>query len=231
MNLLRQKFNFLHSFHTVLLAVLLTLSGCTAVGDIFDAAAPEDMNLNFPPATLVKKGMDAYNRGKYFVAIEYFNKILDSHRFTTEALLAELKVADCKYYMENYAEAYIYYEKFEEMHPTNEAVPYVMYQKAMCYYKRIDTIDRDISGATKAIDRFQLLLKAYPDSPYADDAKSKIAAAKDFLAKHEFSVAKFYIRTDQNKQAKYRLNYLLNMYPEAKIVPRAKDLLAEIEQD
>ncbi len=189
------------------------------------------MNLNLPPATLVKKGMDAYNRGKYFVALEYFNKILDSHRFTTEAVLAELKVADCKYYQEKYTEAYIFYEKFEEMHPTNEAIPYVMYQKAMCYYKRIDTIDRDITGATKAIERFQLLLKAYPDSPYAEDALSKIVTAKEFLAKHEFIVAEFYIRTDQTKQAKYRLNYLLTMFPETKIVPRAKDLLAQLEQE
>ncbi len=222
--------NLRQNLHTLLLAVLLFLSGCSAAGNLFESVAPEDMNLNLPPATLVKKGMDAYNRGKYFVALEYFNKILDSHRFTPEAVLAELKVADSKYYQKKYTEAYIFYEKFEEMHPTNEAIPYVMYQKAMCYYKRIDTIDRDTTGATKAIERFQLLLKAYPDSPYAEDAQSKITSAKNFLAKHEFTVAEFYIRTDQDKQAKYRLNYLLTMYPEAKIVPRAKDLLAEIEE-
>lgn len=209
---------------------LISLYGCSTTGNLFESIAPEDMNLNHPPATLVKKGMEEYNRGKYFMALEYFNKILDSHRFTPEAILAELKVADCKFYMDNYAEAYIYYEKFEEMHPTNEAIPYVMYQKAMSHYKRIDSIDRDITGASKAIERFQLLLKAYPDSAFSEDARTKIASAKEFLARHELSVARFYVRTDQEKQAIYRLNYLLSMFPETKVVPQAEELLAGLEQ-
>lgn len=187
--------------------------------------------MNVPVQNLVKKGMDEYNRGKYFVAIEFFNKILETHRFTPQAVLAELKVADCSFYLERYTEAYIYYENFEEMHPTNEAIPYVMYQKAMCHYKRIDTIDRDISSAQKAIERFQLLLKAYPNSPYADDAKAKILISREFLANHEYSVAQFYLRTDKEKQAIIRLKYLLAMFPQSDIAPQARTLLSSLEAD
>ncbi len=212
-----------------LLATLL-LSGCTFFDDLFVASAPEDMNLSLAPQTLIEEGMQEYNKGRYYVAVEYFNKILDSHRFTPEALLAELKIADCTYYMGKYDEAYTYYERFEEMHPTNEAIPYVMYQKAMCHYKQIDSIDRDISGAQKAIERFQLLLNAYPDSPYAVDARAKIIAAKEFLADHEFGVAQFYLRTDEPSQAIIRLKYLIAMYPQTDIVPRAETLLAELQQ-
>ena len=212
-----------------LLATLL-LSGCTFFDDLFVASAPEDMNLSLAPQTLIEEGMQEYNKGRYYVAVEYFNKILDSHRFTPEALLAELKIADCTYYMGKYDEAYTYYERFEEMHPTNEAIPYVMYQKAMCHYKQIDSIDRDISGAQKAIERFQLLLNAYPDSPYAVDARAKIIAAKEFLADHEFGVVQFYLRTDEPSQAIIRLKYLIAMYPQTDIVPRAETLLAELQQ-
>jgi len=214
----------------IFLAALL-FSGCTFLDDLFVASTPEDMNLNLAPQTLIEEGMKEYNKGRYYVALEYFNKVLDSHRFTPEALLAELKVADCTYYMGKYDEAYAYYERFEEMHPTNEAIPYVMYQKAMCHYKRIDSIDRDISGAQKAIERFQLLLNAYPDSPYAADAKAKIAAAKEFLANHEFGVAQFYLRTDEPSQAIIRLKYLIAMYPQTEIVPKAETLLEELQQE
>ena len=143
--------------------------------------------------------------------------------------MAELKVADCSFYMENYIEAHVYYEKFQEMHPTNEAIPYVMYQKAMCYYKQIDTIDRDTTGGLKAIEKFQQLLKVYPDSPYSEDARSKIQSSKEFLANHEYVVAKFYIRTDQDGQAIIRLKYLVNMFPMSKITPKAWELLNELE--
>lgn len=209
----------------------LLLSGCTAVSSIFESSAPEDMNLALAPEVLIKKGIEEYNRARYFMAIEYFNKILESHRFTPQAILAELKVADCHYYMGKLEEAYVYYEQFEKMHPTNEAIPYVMYQKAMCYYERIDTVDRDISGALEAIEKFQLLLNTFPNSVYTEDARTKISYAREFLADHEFAVVKFYLRTDQESQAIVRLNYLLSVYPEAKIIPQAEKLLAELQQE
>lgn len=215
----------------ILLMLFSFISGCSTTGNFFESSAPEDMNLNLPAETLVKNGLEVYNRGKYFVALEYFNKVLETYRFTPQAVLAELKVADCNYYMERYTEAYIYYEKFEDMHPTNEAIPYVMYQKAMCYYKRLDRIDRDIGSAQKAIERFQLLLKAYPGSPYAKDARAKIVSSQEFLANHEFSVAKFYLRTDREKQAILRLNYLISVYPETEIAPQAENLLAQLKAE
>jgi outer membrane protein assembly factor BamD len=213
-----------------IIALLLLLNGCSSISSFFESSAPKDMNLALPPETLVKKGMEEYNHGKYFMAVEYFNKVLDSHRFTPQAILAELKVADCHYYMDKYSEAYVYYENFEEMHPTNEAIPYVMYQKAMCFYKRIDTIDRDITGAQESIEKFQLLLKAYPNSVYASDAEAKVKAAKEFLANHEFGVAQFYIRTDQESQAIIRLKYLIAVYPDTQIVTQAEALLKDLEQ-
>ena len=228
MNLLRPSCYQPKLILVIVLVVLL--NGCSSISSFFESTAPEDMNLALPPETLVKKGMEEYNRGKYFMAVEYFNKVLDSHRFTPQAVLAELKVADCHYYMGKYSEAYIYYEQFEEMHPTNEAIPYVMYQKAMCYYKRIDTIDRDITGAQESIEKFQLLLKAYPNSVYAKDAEAKLQAAREFLANHEFGVAQFYIRTDQESQAIIRLKYLITVYPDSKIVPQAETLLKNLEQ-
>ena len=213
----------------IFVLIFISLSGCSTIKGFFSSSVPDDIDFKLPAETLVKNGMDEYNRGKYFMALEYFNKVLENHRFTPQALMAELKVADCSFYMENYIEAHLYYEKFQEMHPTNEAIPYVMYQKAMCYYKQIDTIDRDTTGGLKAIENFQQLLKVYPDSPYSEDARSKIESSKEFLANHEYGVAKFYIRTDQDGQAIIRLKYLVNMFPMSKITPKAWELLNELE--
>lgn len=208
---------------------LTFLPGCSTIGGFFQSSTPKDTNFSLPPETLVKQGMVEYNRGKYFMAIDYFDKVLASHRFSPQAIFAELKIADCKYYMGHYIEAYDYYEQFEEMHPTNEAIPYVMYQKGMCHYKRIDTIDRDITGARKAIERFRLLLNAYPDSPYTEDARQKITAATEFLANHEYGVAQFYLRVNEPDQAMNRLRYLATVYPETKIIPKAQQLLRKLE--
>lgn len=217
------------------LLLVLTMSGCSDFKKTFNLTSIDEEgkeiehNLDMPARTLLNKGMDDYSVGKYFTAIEFFEEILNRYPFSPEATLAELKAADCSYHMERYLEALLLYEEFENRHPTNEAIPYVMFQKAMSNYKQIDRIDRDPSGAEKAITLFQQLLKAYPDSPYTNEAKARIAAATEFLANHEYFVVQYYVRTAKYDQAAVRLRYLLAMYPESEIAATAEDLLARIE--
>ena len=108
-------------------------------------------------------------------------------------------------------------------------MPYVMYQKAMCNFKQIDRVDRDTSGAEQAIQLFGQLIRAYPESPYTNEAKARIKAAREFLANHEYFVVEFYLRTDKLKEAETRLKHILAMYPDSTIRPKAEELLARIQ--
>lgn len=213
----------------VFLACSLLLGGCSSLSEYFDFTSDAELDLQVPSKALATKGMDDYNVGKYFTALEYFEEILDRYPFSPEATLAELKAADCNYHMGRYMEALVLYKEFEERHPTNEAIPYVMFQKGMTHYMRIDRIDRDTSGAVESIKAFNQLLRAYPNSPYSAEAKARVASASEFLANHEFFVVDFYVRTKEYEQAKKRLSYLLAMYPDATIAGDARQLLANLE--
>ena len=204
MNFSTQQFRKMaaSSLAGVFLASILVLSGCSKVSEYFDFTSDADLDLHVPSKTLATKGMEDYNVGKYFTAIEYFEEILDRYPFSPEATLAELKAADCNYQMGRYMEALVLYKEFEERHPTNEAIPYVMFQKGMTHYMRIDRIDRDTTGAVESIKAFNQLLRAYPDSPYSAEAKGRVASAREFLANHEFFVVDFYVRTEEYEQAK-----------------------------
>lgn len=212
-----------------LLATLLLLGGCNSLPAFLDFRTGAEIDVEAPAQTLAAQGMDDYNVGKYFTALEYFEEILDRYPFSPEATLAELKAADCNYFMERYIEAFTLYKQFEERHPTNEAIPYVMFQKAMTHYQRMDRVDRDPTGATEAIKLFDQLLRAYPNSPYTAEAQARIVEASEFLADHEYAVVQFYVRTEKYSQAEKRLKYILAMYPEAKVIPQAKELLAQLE--
>jgi outer membrane protein assembly factor BamD len=177
---------------------------------------------------LAIKGLDYYSRGKYEKAKKSFEMLLTQYPFSEYSLLAELKTADSSYYLENYEEALLQYKDFEEHHPTNEAIPYVMFQMAMCYYSQIDAIDRDTSTAANAIYAFSRMLRAFPNSPYTDEAQTRIKAARNFLANHEYYVATYYERTYAYEEAKARLEYLLRQYPDAIIVPKAEMLLYDL---
>jgi outer membrane protein assembly factor BamD len=206
----------------------LMLGGCSTFDGMFDTftfGRGEKENTDMVPAEgLIVQGMDAYNVGNYYKSLKAFNQILDQYPFSKEATLAELKAADSHFYTEEYVEAKALYLEFEERHPTNEAIAYVMFQVGMCDFRRTDRIDRDITGAQEAIQDFSKLLRSFPSSPYTREAKAHTAAAREFLVNHEYFVAVFYVRTEKYEQALHRLDYLISMYPDASIMPKAKDL-------
>lgn len=216
---------------TLLLILATMLSGCSTFSGMFNKLTfgEEDDPKSLPPEELIVQGMDAYNTGNYGEAIKHFKVILDEHPFSAQAMLAELKSADAHYYNKQYAEAKVLYKTFEERHPTNEAMPYVLFQIGMCDYSRTDRIDRDVSGPLEAIKSFNRLVNAYPQSPYAKEAKTRIKDAMEFLVNHEYMVAIFYVRTARYDEAKHRLKYLLARYPDSTLAPKAKDLLAHLE--
>jgi outer membrane protein assembly factor BamD len=220
----------------LMLLLLLALPGCSSMQDTFSFlpfvdSGDEEMTIpdQQAAANLLAEGMEAYNVGDYYEALQAFNQILDQYPFSPQAVIAELRAADCHYYRKEYLEAKTLYQEFEERHPTHPAIPYVMFQVGMCDFKRVDRIDRDITGAQDAIRNFSKLLRSYPDSPYSEEARAHIAAAREFLVNHEYFVAVFYVRTEKYDQAIHRLKYLLRMYPDSAIAPRAKALLARLE--
>ncbi len=229
MQILKQSFYQPFTRVTILLLLVTLLSGCSELKSTFNFTDTEEVDIELPAKSLAIKGMDDYNVGKYFTAIEFFEEILNRYPFSPEATLAELKAADCSFHMDRYLEASVLYEEFENRHPTNESIPYVLFQKAMCSYKTIDRVDRDTAGAIKSIQLFKQLLKAFPYSPYTEEANSRIASASEFLANHEYFVAQYYVRSEKYSQAVVRLEYLLAMYPDTDISGQAKELLARIE--
>ena len=214
----------------LLFAACLLLSGLPACSmfENVTVGEEEEIERGVPPATRLREGMEAYDVGKYGKAVTAFSALLEEHPFSPEAGLAELKLADAYYYDGKYDEAKEHYKEFETRHPTNEAIPYVLFQYGMCDYVRADRTDRDPNGMAQAINSFTRLLNAAPNSAYAQEAATKIREAQDFLADHEFQVARFYKRTGKLGAARQRLQYLLATYPNSDLVPRAQELLAEL---
>jgi outer membrane protein assembly factor BamD len=215
----------------LLLGTLLLLPGCGAMDSVFSfmgfgggSSGPPDT-----PEGLVMEGMDDFNRGKYSNALEIFDDIRERFPFSPHSLLAELKAADCSYYLGHYPEAIVSYEEFEVNHPTNEAIPYVLFQIARSSYKQIDTIDRDPGAALDAIAGFSRLLKSFPESSYRDESRARVHAARNFLANHEMYVAAYYLRTEEYDQSESRLKYLLENYPKTSPAAKAQELLAAIQ--
>jgi outer membrane protein assembly factor BamD len=202
-----------------LFILAFVMTGCAALSDKGE----------IPAEDLAKKGLDQYNHGRYFLAAETFKTIKERFPFSRFSLLAELKSADCQFYMKEYPEALDLYKKFEQDHPTNEAVPYVLFQIGRSHYRTISSFDRDTIGALEAIKVFERLLRSYPRSSYVEEAKTLIRKSNNFLADHELYVANFYFHTKEYEQARGRAEYLLSGYPDSPAADKAKELINKID--
>lgn len=207
---------------------ILILSVCV-LAISFSACSARDPDVDKPAHELAKNGMDEFEKKDYRRAIELFGKLRDWYPFSKYAKLAELKIADAHYFREEYEDAVFAYENFEELHPKNEAIPYVIHQIGLCYFERLATIDRDQTPAKRAIDNFERLIKTYPDDPLAQDAREKIVICKRNIAEHEFYIGRFYYKTKHYKAALYRFKYVALNYADFEVHAKAVEFIAKCE--
>lgn len=225
-------------FRILVLSGLLFLFGCESVfpgglfggsslGDIFSGDGDE---VEVTPQQLAQEGMDELKAQRYATAIDRFQKIRDQYPYSRYAILAELKIADAYYQKEEYIEALEAYRHFEQLHPKNEAVPYVAYQQGMCLYQQMTGFDRDQTPVVEAIQTFSRLQQTYPESEYAARAQARITECQNSLAHHEFYVGEFYFSQGAYKAARGRFLSLVKNYPDTGFHMRALEYIRVCDQ-
>lgn len=207
-------------FVPLLLAVALAFSGCAWFGK---------KNAEKPVQQLVKEGVESYDHGNYKDALDAFGQVKDWYPFSKYAILAELKIADAHYHLQEYPEAVAAYEEFERLHPSNEAAPYAIYQIGRCYFEQIDTIDRDQTAAQKALETFRRLIRQFPGDPYAKQGRDHLIACLQSLAGHEFYVGRYYFGQKQYAAALHRFLAVIHKYPDVGYHDRALQYIAACE--
>ena len=206
---------------------LLLASGCAALKESWDNITGKEETGS--AQQLAWDGMDAFEDGDYNNAVENFQQLKDLYPFSKYAILAELKIADAHYHLEQYEEAIFAYEEFEKLHPRNEAIPYVIYQIGLCYFDQIDTIDRDQTPARKALETFQRLNKQFPEDQYARSAAEHIPKCLKSLAGNDYYIGVFYYKSKHYKAALNRFMSVLSNYPDVGYHQEALDYVAICE--
>lgn len=208
----------------VTLFLALILSGCS----LFDDGGPRQMEKN--AEQLAAEGASDFLNENYRAAIRSYTDLKDWYPFSKYAILAELKIADAHFHLEEYDEAILAYENFEKLHPRNEAIPYVIYQTGLCWFNRIGTIDRDHAPATNARALFQRLMEQFPESEYAQKAPEHVEKCIANMAGHELYVADFYLKTKNYRAALKRYQYIVEFYPQSDQAQRALEKIPECDR-
>ncbi|MEN6622776.1 MAG: outer membrane protein assembly factor BamD [Smithella sp.] len=190
--------------------IVFCLCGCS-LSSFFSFFKKEPMVKNTPEA-LYMRGSTNFQEGDYKKAREYFIRLKDEYPLHNLAILAELGIGDSFYTDKEYAEAENAYNEFLNMHPTNENIPYVLYQMGMCHYNLRETIDRDQSETIKARKEFERLIARFPDSKFSLAAEKLLRECKQELAEQEFYIGQFYFRQKKYQAALSRFENIAANY-------------------
>ena len=172
---------------------------------------------------LYSKGKQALDRGNYGFAIDYYRALETAYPYgelTEQAKLDMLFALDKSNQIER---AVVAADNFIKLYPTHKNVDYAYYMKGVASFeKKASRLDKFIKGGRKTIRdpkplrdseaAFEELIKRYPDSVYADDAKQRIVFIRNALAERELHVAEFYFQNETYVAAVNRAKTIIFKY-------------------
>lgn len=215
------KATFVRVAAAVLLSGTLLLAACS--GD-----KKEDTTyIEGSVETLYNTGMDYLQEENFKEAALYFNEVERQHPYSIWATKAQLMAGYAYYRNRQYEDALNTLDRFIQLHPGNRDTAYAMYLRALSYYEQIADVKRDQKNTERALDGFKEVVRRYPDSRYARDAKEKIELTEDHLAGKEMEVGRYYLKRGQYLAALNRFRTVVTQYQTSTHVPEALHRLVE----
>ena len=203
-------------------ALVLPAGGCArnrAKGDTGYVA--RDVNTLY---ALAKKRLDQKD---YEQAAKLFDEVERQHPYSVWARRAQLMSAFSYYVAEKYPEAVNSAQRFLTIHPGNKDAPYAHYLVAMSYYQQVSDVTRDQRTTQQALDAFGELVRRYPESRYASDARLKMDLLNDHLAGKEMEIGRFYERSGKWLAANFRFRQVVDNYQTTSHAPEALERMVE----
>ena len=208
----------------VAVALLAPLAGCAGgsgkkKGDTRYVA--RDVN------TLYNAARDRLDRRQYRDAGALFEEVERQHPYSEWARRAQLMAAFSFYMGRQYPESISSAQRFLSIHPGNRDAPYALYLIAVDYYEQIVDVTRDQKITQQALYAMGELIRRYPQSRYAADARVKIDLIRDHLAGKEMEIGRFYERRRDWIAAVIRFRKVIDDYDTTTHVPEALMRLTE----
>jgi outer membrane protein assembly factor BamD len=212
----------------VLCMLAMPLAGCVGdEADVASAPAPLPEVREVPPETLYSSALTQLDKGNWLPCAASFDEVERQHPYSVWARRAILMSAFCYYQGNKYSEAILAADRFITLHPGNKDAPYAYYLKAVSLYEQIVDVGRDQRRTEQSMAALRELIKRFPQTDYARDARLKLDLTKDHLAGKEMSIGRYYLQRGETVAAIARFRTVVEQYQTTSHVPEALHRLVE----
>ena len=183
--------------------VLVLLVGC---------APGEEPYVERPVEELYNEAMDSLLDEDFEAAVADFAEVERQHPYSVWATRAQIMSAFVYYQNNRYDDAIAAAGRFIELHPGNRDAAYGYFLIAMSYYEQISDVGRDQRTTALALQALEEVVRRFPGSTYARDARLKIDLTRDHLAGKEMTVGRYYLRRGNPVAAIGRFRKVVELY-------------------
>ncbi len=175
-----------------------------------------------------REGYEEFKAGDSLFAAQKFNEAELLFPQSIWAPKAALMAAYVYYAQDYYFDAEFELERFIKTYPKNPDLNYAHFLLAMCYYEKIVDEKKDLGPLLKAQNKFNFIIKEYPNSDYALDAKFKLDLIQDYLASKEMYIASHYRKKKKWIASINRYKTVVEQYDKTIYVEEALHRLVEL---
>jgi len=189
------------------------------------------------PEAVYEYGAASMADGDFREALLYFQALQARFPFSNVTRQAQLDMIYAYYRNRERESAIDAAEAFERENPTHPRVDYALYMRGLAHFDeapgwiermfKVDMTERPPRESMQAFSVFQELLRRFPDSEYAPDARERMIFLRNRLAAYENHVAEYYMGREAYVAAINRSKYVVETYPGAPDTERALEIMAE----
>ncbi|MGE5272105.1 MAG: outer membrane protein assembly factor BamD [Thiohalocapsa sp.] len=202
-------------------ALLIALAACSDTKN--------EAYIEKPVDDLYNKAMDALVEENYATAASTFDQVESQHPYSAWATKSQLMQVYALYESGKYDDAVLAADRFIQLHPGHRDVAYAYYLKAICYYMQIVDVGRDQKLTELALKALDDVVRRFPESKYARDAKLKLDFTRDHLAGKEMEIGRYYLKRGEYLAAMNRFKRVIDDYQTTTHVPEALERLVECD--
>ena len=209
------------------LVILAAVAGSIAMTGCAKKKNP-DLAIEERPVELIyDTGASQLDARHWGDAVDYFHEVERQFPYSEWARRAVLMTAYAHYEGNDYEQAIGDADRFLSLYPGNASAVYAYYLKAICYFEQITDVGRDQATTEQALSGLRDVVRRYPASQYAIDARLKIDMVNDQLAGKEMSIGRWYLRQSQTLSAIGRFKTVIDRYQTTSHAPEALYRLVE----
>ena len=175
-----------------------------------------------------KEGMKQLEKGDALFASKKFDEAEILFPQSIWAAKASLMSAYALYSQNYYDDAIFNLKRHIRNYPKDKDLVYAHYLIAICYFEQLYDERKDLKPLVKALERFEHILKKYPNTDYAIDAKWKMGLIVDQMAAKEMYIGRYYMKMEKWIAAINRFNFVVKYYDTTIYIEEALHRLVEI---